>query len=188
MAAPDQIARALRADPPRQPRPRRRCRRHHPRSAGHPGSRVRTRSAGRAFGDNPRWLPSRRTQGPVAAGKRCATARPTCCASPSTCGYHPPPTRPNATCARPRSSRTSQGGSPARNAPRTATASAATCPPPSSTAAAVRRVTRGHHRPTLATTRPRPGLSEPSRDPNATRHSQIWRASRGPIVRRNHRS
>ena len=35
----------------------------------------------------------------------CATARPTCSASCPTCASRPPPTRPNATCGRPRPSR-----------------------------------------------------------------------------------
>lgn len=39
--------------------------------------------------------------------KSCATANPTCSASPTICGSRPPPTRPNATCGPPRSSRRS---------------------------------------------------------------------------------
>jgi integrase len=39
---------------------------------------------------------------PDCSSKRCATAKPTCCASPATYAYRPPPTKPNATCAPPK--------------------------------------------------------------------------------------
>ena len=80
----------------------------------------------------PRWS----SRPPGCCWNACATARTTCCGSYPTCGYRPPRTKPNGTCAPPRPSRRSPAGSAPSRPPGTGTPSAATCPPPPSTAPA----------------------------------------------------